>query len=156
MLSEDEKKVVDRLKLLSKLYLNDCNLINSNDLKIGLNIINRLQKENKECEYTHQQIINNITKLEKENKQLKEQIKNLEKGIKRLKKKNEKLFEKSIEETVIATTERLKEFYIHKQIIKNKIEELRNNIKNQNCIFPHIVEHKIDVLKDLLEESEGK
>lgn len=97
-----------------------------------------------------------IEKQNKENKQLKEQIKNLEKGIKRLKKKNEKLFEKSIEETVIATTERLKEFYIHKQIIKNKIEELRNDIKNQNCMFPHIVEHKIDVLKDLLEESEGK
>ena len=95
-----------------------------------------------------------IEKQNKKNKQLKKQIENLEKGIKRLKKKNEKLFEKSVEETVIATTKRLKEFYINKQIIKNKIEKLRNDIKNQNCRFPHIVEHKIDTLKELLEESE--
>lgn len=95
-----------------------------------------------------------IEKQNKENKQLKKQIENLEKGIKRLKKKNEKLFEKNIEETVLATTKRLKEFYINKQIIKNKIEKLRNDIKNQNCRFPYIVEHKIDTLKELLEESE--
>lgn len=95
-----------------------------------------------------------IEKQNKENKQLKKQIENLEKGIKRLKKKKEKLFEKSIEETVLATTKRLKEFYINKQIIKNKIEKLRNDIKNQNCRFPYIIEHKIDTLKELLEESE--
>lgn len=95
-----------------------------------------------------------IEKQKQENKQLKKQIENLEKGIKRLKKKNEKLFEKNIEETVLATTERLKEFYINKQIIKNKIEKLRNDIKNQNCRFPYIIEHKIDTLKELLEESE--
>lgn len=45
---------------------------------------------------------------------------------------------------------------IPKQVIKNKIEELRKDINNDKTRYPYILEHKIDVLKELLQESEDK
>lgn len=51
MLSEEEKKVISRLNLLNKeLYIDDCNLVNYKDLKIVLNLITKLQKENAELQ----------------------------------------------------------------------------------------------------------
>lgn len=48
MLSE-EKQAINRLKLLNReLYIDNCNLVNVNDLSTVLNIIAKLQKENKE------------------------------------------------------------------------------------------------------------
>lgn len=48
MLSE-EKQAINRLKLLNReLYIDNCNLVNVNDLSTVLNLIAKLQKENKE------------------------------------------------------------------------------------------------------------
>ena len=49
MLSEEEKKAISRLKLLNReLYIDNCNLVNVNDLSTVLNLIAKLQKENEE------------------------------------------------------------------------------------------------------------
>lgn len=40
---------------------------------------------------------------------------------------------------------------IYKKVIRSKIEELRQDIKNGNTRYPYILEHKIDVLEELLE-----
>ena len=40
---------------------------------------------------------------------------------------------------------------IPKQVVIDKIEELENDIKLGNCRYPYILEHKIDVLQELLE-----
>lgn len=40
---------------------------------------------------------------------------------------------------------------IPKQAVINKIEELKNDIKNGNTRYPYIEKHKIDVLHELLE-----
>ena len=46
MLSE-EKQAINRLKLLNReLYIDNCNLVNVNDLSTVLNLIAKLQKEN--------------------------------------------------------------------------------------------------------------
>lgn len=48
-MSEEEKKAINRLKLLNReLYIDNCNLVNVNDLSTVLNLIAKLQKENKE------------------------------------------------------------------------------------------------------------
>lgn len=41
--------------------------------------------------------------------------------------------------------------YINKQVVIDKMEELRNDIKLGNCRYPYIVRHKIEVLQELLE-----
>lgn len=40
---------------------------------------------------------------------------------------------------------------IPKQAVIDKIEELKKDIKLNNCRYPYILEHKIDVLQELLE-----
>ena len=48
MLSEEEKQAINRLKLLNReLYIDNCNLVNVNDLSTVLNLIAKLQKENR-------------------------------------------------------------------------------------------------------------
>ena len=42
---------------------------------------------------------------------------------------------------------------IPKQVVIDKIEGLRNDIKLGNCRYPYINEHKIDVLQELLRED---
>lgn len=44
----------------------------------------------------------------------------------------------------------------YEQKIKNKIEELRQDINNSKTRYPYILEHKIDILNELLQESEDK
>ena len=50
----------------------------------------------------------------------------------------------------------LKEDYIPKQKVKDKIEKLRNDIKLGNCRYPYVEEHKIDILQELLGGDEKK
>lgn len=45
------------------------------------------------------------------------------------------------------------EKYIPNQVVIDKIEGLRNDIKLGNCRYPYINEHKIEVLKELLQEG---
>ena len=42
---------------------------------------------------------------------------------------------------------------IPNQVVIDKIEGLRNDIKLGNCRYPYINEHKIDVLQELLRED---
>lgn len=79
----------------------------------------------------------------KEIGELREKVKKIEKENSTLKNFTSSIFNDNIEEE-----------FIPKQKIKDKIEELRNDIKNQNCRFPYIVEHKIDVLQELLLEED--
>lgn len=63
MLSE-EKQAINRLKLLNReLYIDNCNLVNVNDLSTVLNLIAKLQKENE--------------KIKKENEELKQENKRI-------------------------------------------------------------------------------
>lgn len=39
---------------------------------------------------------------------------------------------------------------IPKQVVRDKIKELKNDIKNGNTRYPYIEEHKIEILQDLL------
>lgn len=64
MLSEEEKQAINRLKLLNReLYIDNCNLVNVNDLSTVLNLIAKLQKENE--------------KIKKENEELKQENKRI-------------------------------------------------------------------------------
>lgn len=57
MLSEEEKQAINRLKLLNReLYIDNCNLVNVNDLSTVLNLIAKLQKENKELKQENKRI----------------------------------------------------------------------------------------------------
>lgn len=57
MLSEEEKQAINRLKLLNReLYIDNCNLVNVNDLSTVLNLIAKLQKENKELKQENKKI----------------------------------------------------------------------------------------------------
>ena len=57
MLSE-EKQAINRLKLLNReLYIDNCNLVNVNDLSTVLNLIAKLQKENKNKFYINKSVI---------------------------------------------------------------------------------------------------
>ena len=61
MLSEEEKKVISRLKLLNKeLYIDNCNLVNANDLNTVLNLTTKLQKENEEKDNKVRKIIDRL------------------------------------------------------------------------------------------------
>ena len=40
--------------------------------------------------------------------------------------------------------------FISKQVVRDKIKELKNDIKNGNTRYPYIEEHKIEVLQELL------
>lgn len=45
---------------------------------------------------------------------------------------------------------------IPKQVVRDKIKELKNDIKNDNTRYPYIKEHKIEILQELLEGEEVK
>lgn len=45
---------------------------------------------------------------------------------------------------------------IPKQVVRDKIKELKNDIKNGNTRYPYIEEHKIDILQELLGGDEKK
>lgn len=45
---------------------------------------------------------------------------------------------------------------IPKQVVRDKIKELKNDIKNGNTRYPYIEEHKIEILQELLEGEEVK
>lgn len=47
----------------------------------------------------------------------------------------------------------IKDNYIPKQKVKDKIAELRDDIKSERCRYPYILEHKIDILEELLEDK---
>lgn len=56
-MSEEEKQAINRLKLLNReLYIDNCNLVNVNDLSTVLNLIAKLQKENKELKQENKKI----------------------------------------------------------------------------------------------------
>lgn len=56
-MSEEERKAINRLKLLNReLYIDNCNLVNVNDLSTVLNLIAKLQKENKELKQENKKI----------------------------------------------------------------------------------------------------
>ena len=71
MLSEEEKKAIEKLKETQDSYLKD-----ELDLAIEtvLNLITKLQKENEDYKYLYEQALDNTMKADKENIQLKKQI----------------------------------------------------------------------------------
>ena len=42
---------------------------------------------------------------------------------------------------------------IPKQKIKDKIESLKKDLKNNKCRYPYIIEKQIDILEELLEDK---
>ena len=71
MLSEEEKKAIEKLKETQDSYLKD-----ELDLAIEtvLNLITKLQKEIQDYKYLYEQALDNTMKADKENIQLKKQI----------------------------------------------------------------------------------
>lgn len=56
-MTEEEKKAISRLKLLNReLYIDNCNLVNVNDLSTVLKLIAKLQKENEELKQENKRI----------------------------------------------------------------------------------------------------
>lgn len=51
----------------------------------------------------------------------------------------------------VQSLQRKLENFIPKQVVIDKIEELKNDIKLNNCRYLYILEHKIDILQELLE-----
>ena len=75
MLSEEEKKAINRLNLLNKeLYIDNCNLVNSDDLRTVLNLITKLQKENEILKRAFDKqtadMSNNLLELQQKDKQI--------------------------------------------------------------------------------------
>lgn len=48
--------------------------------------------------------------------------------------------------------DRIEYDYIPKSKVKEKIEELKEDIKKDKTRYPYILEHKIDILQELLEK----
>lgn len=79
------------------------------------------------------------------------QCKNMQTEIDRLYTDKEELQQAYLHEKLAKEeVEELLEESIPKQKIKDKIEELRDDIKNDNCRYPPILEHKIDILKEII------
>ena len=55
---------------------------------------------------------------------------------------------------IIASIDYLLENSIPKQKIKDKIKELKQDINNGKTSYSYILEHKIDILQELLQEEE--
>lgn len=110
-------------------------------------------------DYERQKQINE--EHQKINGELRRQIKELENTIKKISESssnNEELIEKlnSGETFTVNKLGFIKKNFIPKQKIKDKIEELKQDINNSKTRYPYILGHKIDVLQELLQESEDK
>ena len=138
-MNEEEKKAIEMLdKFITehKFY----NIKQSDNLedniKIILNFIEKLQKENEEKTILLFAGAEKVKKLEKEKEKLKE--KNL-------------IQEAMIKDSMSKGT--IKKFFIEKKKIKDKIEELS---KTKGDLATYIaVSERIRALQELLEESEG-
>ena len=77
MLSEEEKKAIEKLnKLTTTKFNNDYSIDSENKKAIEtvLNLITKLQKENEKYKYLYQKALDNTVSSDRENIQLKEQI----------------------------------------------------------------------------------
>ena len=77
MLSEEEKKAIEKLNKLTTTKFNNDYSIDSEDKKAietVLNLITKLQKENEKYKYLYQKALDNTVSSDRENIQLKEQI----------------------------------------------------------------------------------
>lgn len=52
---------------------------------------------------------------------------------------------------IVEQCDYIQNYTIPKQKVKDKIKELKNDIKQGNCRYPYIEEHKIEILQELLE-----
>lgn len=128
-MNKEEKKAVEYLKI--RLYGNEgCKYIDvaQEDLRIFINLIDRLQKEN-EC-YKEQ-----IEKLQKENEELKRLM------------AHKNGYTKLLEEDLF---ENCSNYVIPIQTIKGKIEELKEN-GYWNYLEERDLETTIGILQELLE-----
>lgn len=128
-MNKEEKKAVEYLKI--RLYGNEgCKYIDvaQEDLRIFINLIDRLQKEN-EC-YKEQ-----IEKLQKENEELKRLM------------AHKNGYTKLLEEDLF---ENCSNYVIPTQTIKGKIEELKEN-GYWNYLEERDLETTIGILQELLE-----
>ena len=192
-MNEKEKNAIEYLK--TRLYGNECCKyidIAQEDLRIFVNLIDQMKKNINSLEkYSDEQEENiieknnnicnlefQIEKLQKENELTKQAlIKNCNIADERnqLLKENEKLKNKLLDtlegQKVIEeeTTQYIKENYIPKQKIKDKVEELYQQDRNwseemsePDSNFKNIdrnlkrIKNQIDVLQELIEESEEK
>ena len=132
-----KQKIIELLKQYEK-EINDKDIKIAFIIKLGLNLINELQKENEEKD-----------KQIKNDKELK---KRLCKEINQVFSENEKLNEKIVilEEKINNITQRL----------NNKIEKLKQRISKMHpasdCVIIEELEIKLQVLEELLKESKGE
>ena len=103
-------------------------------------ILKKMQELQKQINEEHQKL----------NRELREKIKKLEEINKEL--MNE--YHKRVQEKIDLSQEL--EETISKQKIKDKIAGLKQDIENGKTRYPYILEHKIDILQELLQESEDK
>lgn len=108
------------------------------DLTIPLSIEHLLS------DYTRQKQINEEHR--KINSELREKVKEL--------KEENRMFKDN--KVLVSRYFKLKDNSIPKQKIKEKIEELKEDINNGKTRYPYILGHKIDVLQELLQESKDK
>ena len=149
-MNNEEKKAVETLKdLASTIYYGDMNFIESDDLKIILNLIEKQQKEIDLCEETEIALNNRILDLEEINKKHQKLNRELREEIERQGNIRE-IEEKYIEENFISKDKiraKIKslEEKIHIVIPNeyNKVE-IMNEFKNEGAV---------DILKELLEEE---
>ena len=94
----------------------------------------------KNVAYSMQNILAEREQKDKRIQELEEQVKTLDEAYTGVIKESKKWFD-------IAHNS------IPKQVVIDKIEGLRNDIKLGNCRYPYINEHKIDVLQELLRED---
>lgn len=142
-MSEEEKKAVETLKdLASTIYYGDMNFIESDDLKIILNLIEKQQKEIDLCEETEIALNNRIMDLEEINKEHQKLNGELREEIERQGNIRE-IEEKYIEEN-----------FISKDKIRERIKELEGQedwyIENKSLDDLY---GRIDELKELLKEE---
>lgn len=163
-MNEKEKNAIEYLK--TRLYGNECCKyidIAQEDLRIFVNLIDQMKKNINSLEKYSDEQEENI--IEKNNN-----ICNLEFQIEKLQKENERL-KKQVEydKTHICTPQIIELNYIPKQKVKDKVEELYQQDRNwseemsePDSNFKNIdrnlkrIKNQIDVLQELIEESEEK
>ena len=163
-MNEEERNAIEYLK--TRLYGNEgCKYIDvaQEDLRIFINLVDRKEKDiegwKKHCE-----------EIEEEQTEMSNKNCELEFEVEKLQKENE-LAKKQVEydKTHICTPQIIKLNYIPIQKIKDKIEELYQQDKNwseemsePDSNFKNIdrnlkrIKNQIDVLQELIEESEEK
>lgn len=168
-MNEEEKNAIEYLK--TRLYGNEgCKYIDvaQEDLRIFINLVDRKEKDiegwKKHCE-----------EIEEEQTEMSNKNCELEFEVEKLQKENEELKNKLLDtlegQKVIKeeTPQYIKENYIPKQKVKDKIEELYQQDRNwseemsePDSNFKNIdrnlkrIKNQIDVLQELIEESEEK